>query len=74
MNDVKLLHIKCCFFQFFNSRGQALKLIPPQEKVHRRSLNECVYNAFEWMWMERVLFKIMKNGHKICVVLYIYGL
>ena len=19
MNDVKLLHIKCCFFQFFNS-------------------------------------------------------
>ena len=36
MNDVKLLHTKCCFFQFFNS-PVALKnkkiVRPPQEKV-----------------------------------------
>ena len=36
MNNVKLLHIKCCFFQFFNS-PVALKNLkkfrPPQEKV-----------------------------------------
>ena len=35
MNDVKLLHIKCCFFQFFNSLV-ALKnkiIFGPQEKV-----------------------------------------
>ena len=36
MNNVKLLHIRCCFFQFFNS-PVALKNLkkfgPPQEKV-----------------------------------------
>ena len=36
MNNVKLLHIKCCFFQFFN-RSVALKNqkknLAPQEKV-----------------------------------------
>ena len=41
MNNVKLLHIKCCFFQFFNS-PVALKNIkkiwPPQEKVEMTPL------------------------------------
>ena len=41
MNNVKLLHIKCCFFQFFNS-PVALKnkknFWPPQEKVEMTPL------------------------------------
>ena len=41
MNDVKLLHIKCCFFKFFNS-PVALKnekiFWPPQEKVEMTPL------------------------------------
>ena len=41
MNNVKLLHIKCCFFQFFNS-PVALKNLkkfwPPQEKVEMTPL------------------------------------
>ena len=36
MNNVKLLHIKCCFFQFFNS-AVALKYLkkfwPPKKKL-----------------------------------------
>ena len=43
MNNVKLLHIKCCFFQFFNS-PVALKNLkkfwPPQEKVEMTPLVE----------------------------------
>ena len=40
MNSVKLLHIKCCFFQFFNS-PVALKnktILVPQEKVEMTPL------------------------------------
>ena len=41
MNNVKLLHMKCCFFQFFNS-PVALKntkiFLPPQEKVEMTPL------------------------------------
>ena len=41
MNNVKLLHIKCCFFQFFNS-PVALKNLknswPSQEKVEMTPL------------------------------------
>ena len=36
MNNVKLLHIKCCFFQIFNCPGalkNKKKFWPPQEKV-----------------------------------------
>ena len=33
MNNVKLLHIKCCFFQFFNSPVALKKNSGPQEKV-----------------------------------------
>ena len=34
MNNVKLLHIKCCFFQFFNSQValKNLKKLPPPRK------------------------------------------
>ena len=43
MNNVKLLHIKCCFFQFFNS-PVALKnknfFWPLQEKIEMTPLNE----------------------------------
>ena len=40
MNNVKLLHIKCCFFQFFNSPVtlKNLKKIAPQEKVEMTPL------------------------------------
>ena len=40
MNNVKLLHIKCCFFQFFNSRValKNTKKFPPQEKVEMTPL------------------------------------
>ena len=44
MNNVKLLHIKCCFFQFFNS-SVALKnkkIIGPQEKVEMTPLIKIV--------------------------------
>ena len=36
MNNVKLLHIKCCFFQFFNSPvalKNLKKIWPPKEKL-----------------------------------------
>ena len=36
MNNVKLLHMKCCFFQFFNSPvalKNIKKSLAPQEKV-----------------------------------------
>ena len=35
MNNVKLLHIKSCFFQFFKSGGieKYKKNVAPQEKV-----------------------------------------
>ena len=41
MNNVKLLHIKCCFFQFFNSlvaSKNKKKFGPPQEKVEMTPL------------------------------------
>ena len=41
MNNVKLLHIKCCFFQFFNSPvalQNKKKIWPPQEKVEMTPL------------------------------------
>ena len=42
MNNVKLLlHIKCCFFQFFNSPValKNIKKIAPQEKVEMTPLD-----------------------------------
>ena len=52
MNNVKLLHIKCCFFQFFNS-PVALKnkknVCPPQEKVEMTPLRS---------------FEILRHGQK----------
>ena len=41
MNNVKLLHIKCCFFQFFNSPValKNKKNVGPQEKVEMTPLN-----------------------------------
>ena len=40
MNSVKLLHVKCCFFQFFNSPAalKNIKKICPQEKVEMTPL------------------------------------
>ena len=40
MNSVKLLNIKCCFFQFFNSPValKNLKKFGPQEKVEMTPL------------------------------------
>ena len=45
MNKVKLLHIKCCFFQFFNSPvalENKNKIWPPQEKVEMTLLRTLV--------------------------------
>ena len=39
MNNVKLLHIKCCFFQFFNSPvalKNLKKFCPPKKKLKSR--------------------------------------
>ena len=40
MNNFKLLHIKCCFFQFFDSlvASKNIKKIAPQEKVEMTPL------------------------------------
>ena len=41
MNNVKLLHIKCCFFQFFNSPvalKNKKKFLAPQENVEMTPL------------------------------------
>ena len=42
-NNVKLLHIKCCFFQFFNSPValKNKKNVGPQEKVEMTPLPVC---------------------------------
>ena len=47
MNNVKLLHIKCCFFQFFNS-PVTLKNFnnfapPPKKKVEMTPLYVCLF-------------------------------
>ena len=41
MNNVKLLYIKCCFFQFFNSQValKNKKFFGPQEKVEMTPLD-----------------------------------
>jgi hypothetical protein len=46
MNSVKLLHIKCCFFQFFNSPValKNIKKFAPQEKVEMTPLVRWVCN------------------------------
>ena len=37
MNNVKLLHIKCCFFQFFNSPvALKKKILAPKKKLKWR--------------------------------------
>ena len=44
MNNVKLLHIKCCFFQFFNSPvtlKNLKKFRLPQEKIEMTPLVYC---------------------------------
>ena len=49
MNSVKLLHIKCCFFQFFNSPvalKNKNKFWPPQEKVEMTPLAENHVHCF----------------------------
>ena len=48
MNDVKLLHIKCCFFQFFNcpvALKNKKKCWPPQEKVEMTPLHDHTIRA-----------------------------
>ena len=55
MNNVKLLHIKCCFFQFFNSPVALKKNLPPQEKVEMTPLN---HGGGELALEARFLFKL----------------
>ena len=46
MNNVKLLHIKCCFFQFFNNLVTLKNLknfAPPQETVEMTPLYVCLF-------------------------------
>ena len=44
MNNVKLRHIKCCFFQFFNSlvaSKNKKKICPPKKRVEMTPLMQC---------------------------------
>ena len=52
MNNVNLLHIKCCFFQFFNSPvalKNVKKNLASQEKVEMTSL-EILYTTSHILW------------------------
>ena len=47
MNSVKLLHIECCFFQFFNSPvalNNLKKNLASQEKFEMTPLNELTFS------------------------------
>ena len=81
MNNVKLLHIKCCFFQFFSSlvaTGGIEKwkknFAPPQEKVEMTPLiywsnwtcKHLIWTAWEPVYSTRkYLNKHNFNGHKL---------
>ena len=57
MNNVKLLHIKCCFFQIFNSTValKNLKKCWPQEKVEMTPLHSAMHHYGEFKrYYERV--------------------
>ena len=59
MNNVKLLHIKCCFFQFFNSlvaSKNLKKFWPPQEKVEMTPLVALFFMPFHHMILLHYLF------------------
>ena len=55
MNNVKLLHMKCCFFQFFNNPValQNLKKFGPQEKVEMTPL---LANGFDLSYIFELSF------------------
>ena len=66
MNNVKLLHIKCCFFQFFNSPvalKNIKKLAPPQEKVEMTPLDKT--------WQE---FFFFQNQWYMCIYQALFGI
>ena len=73
-NNVKLLHIKCCFFQFFNS-PVALKnkknFAPPKKKLKWRPYMVLVYALavatypLEWGIFNRTLVHVASNSFAI---------
>ena len=57
MNNVKLLHIKCCFFQFFNSLvalENKKKFAPP-----RKSWNDAPDRYFDHFYLAEVKMKMI---------------
>ena len=65
MNNVKLLHIKCCFFQFFNSPvalKNKKKFAPPPP---RKSWNDAPVLHFSYVYMPHT--KNAKTTNLICI-------
>ena len=63
MNSVKLLHIKCCFFQFFNSPValEMKKICLPQEKVEMTPLSQA--NPHKLQRIQNTLAKLVCQDH-----------
>ena len=58
INNVKLLHIKCCFFQFFNSPvalKNKKKFWPPKKKLKWRPWFRNIFQFFMNSW--KLLFR-----------------
>ena len=58
MNNVKLLHIKCCFFKFFSSPValKSYKILAPQEKVEMMPLVLVTNLCFQSISDENILY------------------
>ena len=71
MNSVKLLHIKCCFFQFFNS-PVALKKnnSPPREKVEMTPLVLISERSISQLLLTILLTTIPKTIETIYTILH----
>ena len=64
MNNVKLLHIKCCFFQISNSPvalKNKKKIWPPQEKVEMTPLASFNYSIFHCCYKTYSSMKLMNK-------------
>ena len=57
MNDVKLLHIKFCFFQFFNSPvalKNNKKILAPQEKFEMTPLTTSTVYLIQFLSISEI--------------------
>ena len=69
MNSVKLLHIKCCFFQFFNSPValKNKKILAPQEKVEMTPLKLSDNENILYYGTKSLKLIIFMNSWLLCV-------